>query len=147
MKRRTTTLFVAAALALLALGLPASAGTASASSPARVSVQVPQAAGGAGVVMLELAVTGTGLLAAGHIGAVVTLARAGGPAVEIGRFSILPSGGGGEQRYQFNIASALKRLGLAGGFAEVEVVLVDRGGGPPPSGVGLSIGQARIVTR
>ena len=39
---------------------------------------------------------------------------------------------GGEQSYQFNVSRALGQA--SGGSAEVEVAVIDRGGGPPPSG-------------
>ena len=134
-------------LAALALALPplapASAGSvASAGSPARVSVSIPAAAKDAGIVMLEIGISAR-RPASGHLGAVVRLRPPGGVTVELGRISVTA---GGEQRYQFN-AGALKRA--AGGSAEVEVELIDRGGGNGPlaSGAELSVDQARIVTR
>jgi hypothetical protein len=134
---------IAAGIALLALMLPASAWAGGDTPPpSRVLVQIPQAAGTANVVMLELSLRVMNQTATGNLGAVVRLSGGSGN-VEVGRLSIVS----GSQSYQFNLGIAVKRLGLAGGSAEVEVTLIDRGGGPPPSGVGLSIGQARIVTR
>jgi hypothetical protein len=60
--------------------------------------------------------------------------------VEVGRVSI-----GEDGSYQFNVARALGQS--PGGTAEVEVSVIDRGSGPPPSGAALSIGRAQIVTR
>ena len=57
---------------------------------------------------------------------------------ELGRVSIVGSG----QSYQFNVGSL-----PAGGSAEVEVALIDRGGGPAPAGAELSIGRVEFVTR
>lgn len=117
--------------------LATAGGTATASSPARVSVQVPPAAKSAGVVMLELSVSVSRKPASGNLGAVVRLQRPGGGATEVGRVSIVGNG----QSYQFNVGS------LPGGTAEVEVALIDRGGGPAPSGAELAIGRVEIVTR
>ena len=50
---------------------------------------------------------------------------------------------GGEQSYQFNVGSALS----GSGSADVEVALIDRGGGPAPSGAELSISRAQFITR
>jgi hypothetical protein len=77
--------------------------------------------------------------ASGQLGAVVRLRRPDGGAVELGRVSIV---GGGDQSYQFNVGGS-----LPGGSADIEVALIDRGGGPAPSGAELSISRARIVTR
>ena len=72
--------------------------------------------------------------------AVVRVRPAGGTAVEVGRFSIGENGS-----YQFDVVRALGPS--PGGSAEVEVSVIDRGGGSPPSGAALSIGRAQIVTR
>ena len=133
-----------AALGLLLLVPPAPASadnTATAASPARVSVPVPQAAKSANVAMLELSVRTRG---SGNLGGVVRLGRSGGSMVEVGRFS---AGGAGEQRYQFNVALALRHLDLAGGTATLEVAVIDRAGGPAPGGASLIIGEARIIAR
>jgi hypothetical protein len=58
-----------------------------------------------------------------------------------GRFSIA----GDKQSYQFNVTRALGRE--PSGTAEVEVALVDRGGGAAPANAALSIGRAEIVAR
>jgi hypothetical protein len=92
------------------------------------------------VVMLEMSIAVTRKGSAGHLGAVVRMRPSGGSAVEVGRISISEDGS-----FQFNVASALGQS--AGGSAEVEVAVIDRGGGPPPSGAALSIGRAQIVTR
>lgn len=113
-------------------------------APARASVAVP-AVEGAKVVMLDLSISAPRSPAAGNVGGVVRLRRAGGgQAIEVGRFSIF---GAGEQSYQFNVASALKQLGLGGGQAEVEVMAVDRSNGTVPAHTALAIGRAQIVTR
>ena len=121
------------ALWIVALsGLASAGGTATAEQPARVSVQVPAAARNSGVVMLELGLSVVRRPSSGVLGAVVRLRSA-----EVGRVTIA----GGAQRYQFNVGP------LSGGSADVEVELIDRGGGPAPSGAALSISRAQIVTR
>jgi len=124
---------------IVALATLANAGgTATASSPARVAVQIPPAAKNSSVVMLELSVTVARKPASGQLGAVVRLRRPGGQLAEVGRISIVS----GEESYQFNVGSM-----PAGGSAEVEVELIDRGGGAAPSGAELTIGRVEIVTR
>lgn len=141
-----------AGMLLMALGalMPARAlagGVASAGSPARISVAVPAAARGAGVAMLEIGIASSHRAAGGHLGAAVRL-RWGGRSVELGRISVAAAGERSAQRYQFNVAPALRRLEFTGGSAEVEVELIDRGGGGPlASGAALQVGPARIVTR
>ena len=122
--------------------LATAGGTATAASPARMSVQVPAAAKSAGVVMLEMsiAVTRKAVGRPSWRGGPACGAP-GGSAVEVGRVSL----GGEQSSYQFNVAHALGQS--SGGSAEVEVSVIDRGGGPPPSGATLSIGRAQIVTR
>jgi hypothetical protein len=127
------------ALWIVALGSLANAGgTATAETPARVAVKVPAVAKSSGVVMLELAIAVVRKPASGQLGAVVRLRQPGGGSVELGRVSLV----GGQQSYQFNVGS-----GLSGGSADVEVALVDRGGGPAPSGAELSIGRAQFIMR
>jgi hypothetical protein len=113
-------------------------GTATASSPAHISVQIPPAAKSASVVMLELSVTVSRKSASGQLGAVVRLRRPGDQMNEVGRISIVSE----TESYQFNVGSM-----PAGGAAEVEVALIDRGGGAAPSGAEVTIGRAEIVTR
>ena len=120
--------------------LATAGGTATASAPARMWVQIPAAAKSAAVVMLEMSIAVTRKVPAAHLGAVVRIRPSGGSAVEVGRVSI-----GDDGSYQFNVARALGQS--PGGSAEVEVSVIDRGGGPPPSGAALSIGRAQIVTR
>ena len=130
---------LALALWMLAFaGLATAGGTATAEAPARMSVPIPPAAKSAGVVMLELSVTVSRKPASGNLGAVVRLKRPGGAMAEIGRVSLV----GGGQSYQFNVGPL-----AANGAAEVEVALIDRAGGPAPSGAELSIGRLEIVTR
>jgi hypothetical protein len=142
--RTTKVLILAVTVLAVAVALPGvlkAGSVASAGSPARVSVSVPSGAKSAGVVMLEIGIAAK-RPASGHLGAVVRL-RAGGGAVELGRISVT---GNGEQRYQLNAAQALRSI--SGGSAEVEVELVDRGGGGPmASGAELSVGEARFVLR
>jgi hypothetical protein len=127
---------------IVALASLASAGgTATADQPARVAVQLPASAKKASVVMLELNIAVTRKASSGHLGAVVRLRPSGGSAVEVGRVSIP----GGSQSFQFNVSYALGQ-GVASS-AEVEVSVIDRGGGAPPSGAALSIGRAQIVAR
>ena len=106
-----------------------------------MAVQIPSSAKSSSVVMLELSIAVTRKAPAGHLGAVVRLRPPGGSAVEVGRVSIP----GGSQSFQFNVSHALGQG--AAGSAEVEVSVIDRGGGAPPSGAMLSIGRAQIVTR
>ena len=120
--------------------LATAGGTATAAAPARISVPIPAAAKSAAVVMLEMSIAVTRKAPGAHLGAVVRVRPAGGSAVEVGRVSI-----GEDGSYQFNVARALGQS--RGGSAEVEVSVIDRGGGPPPSGAALSIGRAQIVTR
>jgi hypothetical protein len=120
--------------------LATAGGTATAAAPARISVPIPAAAKGAAVVMLEMSITVARKAPAAHLGAVVRVRPSGGSAVEVGRVSI-----GEDGSYQFNVVRALGQN--PGGSAEVEVSVIDRGGGPPPSGAALSIGRAQIVTR
>ena len=82
--------------------------------------------------MLELGLSVMRRPPSGMLGAVVRLGSS-----EVGRVTIA----GGSQSYQFNVGP------LPGGSADVEVELVDRGGGPAPSGAALSISRAQIVTR
>jgi hypothetical protein len=134
------------ALWIVALsGLASAGGTATANQPARITVQVPSSAKSASIVMLEIGIAVTRKASAGQLGAVVRLRPAGGSAVEVGRVSIP----GGSQSFQFNVSHALGQgtASGAGGSAEVEVSVIDRGGGEPPSGAALSIGRAQIVTR
>ena len=120
--------------------LATAGGTATADAPARISVQIPSAAKSAAVVMLEMNISVTRKATAGHLGAVVRVRPSGGSAVEVGRVSV-----GEDGSYQFNVGRALGQT--PGGSAEVEVSVIDRGGGPPPAGAALSIGRAQIVTR
>jgi hypothetical protein len=139
------TVWGALALAICILGphRAAAGSVATAGSPARVSVAIPPAAVEAGVVMLEIGIATARRPASGHLGAVVRLMRPDGSPVELGRISVMA---GGQQRYQFNVAGALKRV--RGGSAEIEVELIDRGSGSPlASGAELAVGRARIVTR
>jgi len=122
-------------------GFAAAGGTATADQPARMAVQVPSSAKSSSVVMLELSIAVTRKASAGRLGAVVRLRPSGGAAVEVGRVSIP----GGSQSFQFNVSHVLGQG--AAGSAEVEVSVIDRGGGAPPSGAALSIGRAQIVTR
>ncbi len=127
---------------IVALSSLATAGdTATASSPARLSLPVPAQARDAKVVMLELSVSVVRRPSTGHLGAVVRLRSAEGGAVEVGRLSIADR----EQTYQFNVSRALGHS--SGSSAEVEVALIDRGGGEPPADAALSVGRAEIVTR
>ena len=133
---------LALALWIVALSSLATAGgTATAASPARISVPVPAAARTSSVVMLELSVSVL-RKAAPPISAGWSASRAR-PArsIEVGRFSVA----GDRQSYQFNVSRALGRE--PGGTAEVEVALIDRGGGAAPSNAALSIGRAEIVAR
>ena len=119
--------------------LATAGGTATAASPARMSVQIPGNAKGAGAVMLEMSIAVT------RKPRPVILARwsasaSGGSAVEVGRVTL-----GGEQ--QLSVQRGACAWPSSGGSAEVEVSVIDRSGGPPPSGATLSIGRAQIVTR
>ena len=126
-------------------GLASAGGTATADQPARMAVQVPSSVKSSSVVMLEINIAVMRKAPAGQLGAVVRLRPSGGSAVEVGRVSIP----GGSQSFQFNVSHALGQgtAGGAAGSAEVEVSVIDRGGGAPPSGAALSIGRAQIVTR
>jgi hypothetical protein len=137
---------LACALALFAAVLSA-ATVLQAAAAARTVVSVPQAAKEAGVVMLDVAIRPPRGPGTAQLGAVVRLSRSGGgPSVEVGRVSLLP-GASDEQSFQFNVADAVRRLNLAGGYAEVEVAVVDRAGGAAPAATAVTIGAARIVTR
>jgi len=113
-------------------------GTATAGSPARIAVAIPSAAKGA-VAMLEVSIAVVRKPSSGQLGAVVRFKRPGGTAAEVGRVAIVGDG----QSYQFDVSGALS----GGGSGEVEVAVVDRGGGPAPAGAELSIGHAEIITR
>jgi hypothetical protein len=133
---------LALALWIVALSSLATAGgTATAAAPARISVPIPAAAKSANVVMLELSVSVLRTGSAAHLGAVVSIKSATGATTEVGRLSVA----GDQQSYQFNISRALGRE--ASGSAEVEVALIDRGGGATPSNAALVIGRAEIVAR
>ena len=121
--------------------LATAGGTATADAPAHMSVQIPAAAKSAAVVMLEMSIAVTRKAPARQLGAVVRLRPSGGSAVEVGRVSIP----GGSQSFQFNVSHVLSHR--EAGSAEVEVSVIDRSGGAPPSGAALSIGRAQIVTR
>jgi len=125
---------------IMALSGEAVGGTATVDAPARLSVAVPQGARTARIVMLELSISVARKASSGQLGAVVRLRPSGGGPVEVGRVSVV----GGGQSYQFNVSRAL--TGSAGGTAEVEVEVIDRGGGSS-SGAALSIGRAQFVLR
>ena len=126
--------------------------TATARSPARISVTLPPADGN-GMATLEVVVSAFRKPASGNIGGVVRLKRPGGSAIEVGRFTILPaqsftaSNSGEEQRYRFDVTSALRQLGVTAGSAEVEVALIERSNGPVPPGTELQLGQVQISRR
>jgi hypothetical protein len=145
MARKLACAALAVALAVAALSADAPAG-GRAATPLRTKVALPVDARDSSVVMLELGLAATHDAAARHPGAVVRLRRPQGGAVEIGRISIVASGGDA-QRYQFNLAPALKRLGRGVRSVEIEVAPVDRGGGEAQSALALVIRWARIVTR
>jgi hypothetical protein len=128
-------------LVLGALIMPSQAqNSAQGDSLARVSVSIPGAVEAAGVVMLEIAITKVRIPMLHNAGGVVWL---GG--MEVGRFSIVPSGR--EQRYQFNVGTVVHQLGLAGVTADVEVAIINRGGGSVPAGSALMVSNAHIVIR
>jgi hypothetical protein len=131
--------------ALFALALLALLGVAARAQDeaARVVVQIPQAS--AAVLMLEVGIRAPQGPTADHPGAVVRLRRDGGEAIEVGRLSLGPSPSGGEQRFQFDIGRAVRRLGLAGTRAEVEIEWIDRAGRLAP--VSLELSGVRVVTR
>jgi len=122
-------------------GLATAGGTATADAPARISVHVPEGAKGSRIVMLELNIAVTRRPQAGQLGAVVRVRPAGGSAAEVGRISITGNG----QSYQFDVSRALGRS--SSDSADVEVAVIDRGGGAPPTGAALAIGGAQIVAR
>ena len=132
---------IALILWIVALSSLATAGgTATASAPARMSVQIPAAAKSAAVVMLEMSIAVTRKAPAAQLGAVVrvrlqAVLRWRSAAFRLAKTAAISSMWRG-------------RLGrVRGGTAEVKVSVIDRGGGPPPSGAALSIGRAQIVTR
>jgi hypothetical protein len=125
---------------IMALSGEAVGGTATVDAPARLSVAVPQGVRSARIVMLELSISVARKPSSGQLGAVVRLRPPGGSAIEVGRVSVV----GGGQSYQFNVSRALARS--AGGAAEVEVAVIDRGGEASP-GAALSIGRAQFVLR
>ena len=118
--------------------LATAGGTATAEAPARISVPIPAAA--KTVVMLEMSIAVTRKAPAAHLGAVVrvrlqAVLRWRSAAFRLAKTAAISSMWRG-------------RLGrVRGGTAEVKVSVIDRGGGPPPSGAALSIGRAQIVTR
>ena len=120
--------------------LATAGGTATAEAPARISVPIPAAAKSAAVVMLEMSIAVTRKAPAAHLGAVVrvrlqAVLRWRSAAFRLAKTAAISSMWRG-------------RLGrVRAGTAEVEVSVIDRGGGPPPSGAALSIGRAQIVTR
>ena len=125
------------ALWILALsGLATAGGRATAEQPARLSVAVPSSARSASIVMLEIGISVVHRPPSSQLGAAV---RIGG--TEVGRVSITS----GSQSYQFNVTRALGHS--SGSSADVEIELIDRGGGSVASGAELAIGSARIVTR
>lgn len=125
---------------IVALSGEAVGGTATVDAPAQLSVSVPQGAKSARTVMLELSITVARKPSSGQLGAVVRLRPPGGGSVEVGRVSVV----GGGQSYQFNVSRAL--AGSSGGSADIEVEVIDRGGGSS-SGAALSIGRAQFVLR
>jgi hypothetical protein len=118
--------------------LATAGGTATAEAPARISVPIPAAA--KTVVMLEMSIAVTRKAPAAHLGAVVRVRLQAVLRWRSAAFRLAKT-----RSYQFNVARALGQS--PGGTAEVEVSVIDRGGGPPPSGAALSIGRAQIVTR
>jgi len=125
---------------IMALSGAAAGGTATVDAPARLSIAVPQGARSARIVMLELSIAVARKPSSGQLGAVVRLRSPQGGSVEVGRVSVVAGG----QSYQFNVSRAV--AGSAGGAAEVEVAVIDRGG-ESPSGAALSIGRAQFVLR
>jgi len=153
--RCTVNAVAAFSITFVALSMPWRAEaqqTATASAPARIHVSVPLV-DGRGMATLEVAVSAFRKPASGNIGGVVRLRKPGGSPVEVGRLTILPaqsftaSNSGEEQRYRFEVTSALKQLGVAAGSAEVEVALIDRSSGPVPAGTELQLGQVQISMR
>jgi len=126
--------------------------TATAHAPARINVSIPQT-DSRGMATLEVAISAFRKPSSGNIGGVVRLKGPGGSAVEVGRFTIMPaqsftaSNSGEEQRYRFDVTSALKQLGVKAGSAEVEVALIDRSSGQVPAGTELQLGQVQISMR
>jgi hypothetical protein len=126
--------------------------TATAHAPARINVSIPQT-DIRGMATLEVVVSAFRKPSSGNIGGVVRLKKAGGSALEVGRFTIMPaqsftaSNSGEEQRYRFDVTSALKQLGVAAGSAEVEVSLIDRSNGSVPAGTELQLAHAQISMR
>jgi len=112
-------------------------------APVRATVQVPLP--NAATLTLEVGIRLAALPAGGHPGAVVRLLGSAGAAMEVGRLTLMPSAASGPQRFQFNISDAVRRLGLAGRTAEVEIEPIDRAGGVALSP--LAIEGARVVTR
>lgn len=118
-----------------------------ASVSSQVSIEVPQDAKGSYSVMLELAVVAQGRSASKNVGGVVRLRRASGKPIEVGRFSLMPAGGGEAQRYKFDITGAIRKLDLSGGSLEVELSPVDRGNGRALADLVLAIASAQVETR
>ena len=115
--------------------LATAGGTATAEAPARISVPIPAAAKSAAVVMLEMSIAVTRKAPAAHLDAVVRVRPSGGSAVEVGRVSI-------GARRQLSVQCGVRAWAESARYGRVEVSVIDRGGGPPPSGAALSIGRA-----
>ncbi len=90
--------------------------------------------------MLEMSIAVTRKAPGSHLGALVRVRPPGGSAVEVGRVFDW-------RRRQLSVQCGARAWQSPGGSAEVEVSVIDRGGGPPPAGAALSIGRAQIVTR
>jgi hypothetical protein len=61
--------------------------------------------------------------------------------------SFTASTSGEEQRYRFDVTTALRQLGVSAGSAEVEVALIDRSSGSVPPGTELQLAHAQISMR
>ena len=128
---------IARLMIVLGLGCLVLMGVAGAQS--RSSVNVPASAKDASYVVLELSLRSVRKAPDANVAAVVLL-----KGQEVGRISLMP---GGDQRFQFNITSAVKQMDLAGKTAALEVTLVDRASGGSPSGASLVIGSAQVSAR
>ncbi len=140
-------LLVVLGLSMLALSLLLSWQSAAqdgARATTIVSMAAPPPAHGSARTTLELALAAARPPGGGHVRGVVRIRAADGAgAVEVGRFSLAPGQGAEPQRYRFDITDAARRLDLARGPIEVEVVLIDR----PGAGASVSIVSAQIAAR
>lgn len=122
-------------------------------APARLRVDVPMLSPHTTQTVLDLSINKVVAPQAISLGGIVSVTSASGSPVEVGRFSLFPTGswsamdGSDTRTLRFDITSALSKLKEPVDTLVVSVDLIDRLHGTTPAGASLAIGDARIVQR